>query len=489
MAEPQHRPEEAETTLTPYDALPYISGARNASSVDRLATLGRLLGMPTAPPESCRVLELGCGDGGNLIPMAVSFPASEFVGVDLAPTAVQRGQSALRELGIENVRLVQGTFAAADDTCGEFDYIVAHGVYSWVPDAARHELLDVIRQRMAPAGVAFVSYNALPGSHIRGVLRDMMRMHTQAFPDPATKVEQARALLSLLAMAPRDAGDVYRPLLQSEVGRALQASDYLLYHDDLADISQPFFFADFMASAARHGLKFAAEANFHQMSIESMPPEIASMLAELGDRDLIAKEQYLDFMTCRSFRQTLLCHEAAAVDRGVDTERVRAFRFSSDAGRTGDKSSAGVEFHAPNGSSLRTDSTTGIAALDELVRRHPRSASFDELRKGDSDEELAEVLYGAFTVGLVDFHVSEPRAVFELSDKPLASPWARHRANTGRVVNLYHETVSVDEPTRDVLARLDGSHSASTLARELGRAESDIRDRMRTCAALGLLIG
>ena len=261
--DPGSKPAAVSAGPTPYDALPYISGARAATSIDRLATIGKLLGMNVAPPGRSRVLELGCGDGGNLIPMAVSFPQAEFTGLDLAPTAIQRGERALAETGIGNVRLVEGTFTAADAGWGQFDYIIVHGIYSWVPEATRDELMGVIRDRLAPHGVAFVSYNALPGSHIRGVLRDMMRLHTREISEPAQKVAQARALLSMLMRAPAEAGDIYRPLLQSDIGKALQSSDFLLYHDDLADISQPFFFSDFVAASNRHALQFAAEANFY----------------------------------------------------------------------------------------------------------------------------------------------------------------------------------------------------------------------------------
>jgi methyltransferase-like protein/SAM-dependent methyltransferase len=480
---------------TAYDTVPYISGARNASSVERLATMGRLLGLPTAPPEACRVLELGCGDGGNLIPMAVSFPGSEFLGIDLAQTAIARGLDAISELGFSNVRLVQGTFAGIDASYGAFDYIVVHGVYSWVPEPARNELLEVIRKRLRPAGIAFVSYNAMPGSHIRGVLREMMRMHTRDITDPAKKIEQARALLGLVARAPAEAGDVYRPLLQSEVGRALQASDYLVFHDDLAEIAQPFFFADFMAAAGRHGLKFVAEANFHQMSIESMPPEIAGPLAELGQRDLIAKEQYLDFMTCRSFRQTLLCHEEASVDRQVDTARVRQFRFSSDVRRSEAPRPDGiVQFVCSNESSLQTDSRVAIAALDEIGRQHPRSVAFDDLAAiagvsgVDEAEALAEILFRAFSVGVLQFHVAEPAVVFEVGARPVASPWARYRADTGRVVTLYHETVGLDERACRVLALLDGRHTPAAVAAELGIDVADVGEDLERLAELALLV-
>ena len=481
---------------TPYDALPYISGARAATSIDRLATIGKLLGMNVAPPGRSRVLELGCGDGGNLIPMAVSFPQAEFTGLDLAPTAIQRGERALAETGIGNVRLVEGTFTAADAGWGQFDYIIVHGIYSWVPEATRDELMGVIRDRLAPHGVAFVSYNALPGSHIRGVLRDMMRLHTREISEPAQKVAQARALLSMLMRAPAEAGDIYRPLLQSDIGKALQSSDFLLYHDDLADISQPFFFSDFVAASNRHALQFAAEANFYQMSLDSLPPELAGPLAELGQRDLIAKEQYLDFLTCRSFRQTLLCHADVVLDRAIDVERVRLFRFASDAKRVeGDGEEGLVEFRCPNSSMLRTDNLSAIAALDELSRLYPRSLAFDELASlsGAQDvaaaESLAEILFRAFSAGVVEFRLSEPSAAFELSERPVASPWARFRAGTGHVVNLYHQTVAIDDAGSAVIALLDGAHTVTDVARELGLDEAAAKSEAEGLAARALLVG
>lgn len=481
---------------TPYDALPYISGARNATSVDRLATIGRLLALPAADPEACRVLELGCGDGGNLIPMAISFPGSEFLGVDLAPTAIARGRSAIEAVGLSNIRLLEASFGDVGGEFSDFDFIIAHGVYSWVPEAVREQLLAVIRARLRPAGIAFVSYNAQPGSQVRGVLRQMMLLHTRAITDPRTKIEQARALLRMLMHAPAEAADVYRPLLKSELGKALQTSDSLLYHDDLAETSEPFFFADFMAAAQRHGLQFAAEANFFQMSLANMPPEIAGPLGELGQQDLIGKEQYLDFMTCRSFRQTLLCREEAQLDRGITTERVRQFRVASDAQRTENESlDAGVaEFRASNTSTMRTDDATAIKALATLRVLYPRSLPFNELAAMSgaastaAAETLAEILFRAYGAGLVSFRLSEPGAVFVVSARPVASPWARLRAETGQVVNLYHETIGLEEVGSAVLALLDGRRTLAEVAVELGREESEVVREAEGLAAHGLLL-
>ncbi len=479
---------------TAYDSVPYVSEARNSSSIDRLATLGRLLGMGNAHPTTARVLELGGGDGGNLIPMAVSFPGATFLSVDLAATAVERGNDAVRELGLTNIELRTGSFASVE--AGAFDYVIAHGIYSWVPPDAREELLSVIRERMAPAGLAFVSYNAMPGSHIRGVLRQMMLLHTREISDPREKLAQARSLLALLASVPGEAGDIYRPLLHSEVGRALIASDDLLYHDDLAEVSDPFFFSDFIAAARRHGLEFAAEANFHQMSLNGLPPELAASLGELGSHDLIAKEQYLDFITCRPFRQTVLCHREAQLDRRVDTAKVRGFRFSSQAvaAAQADADAGVVEFRHPNKSVLRTDNPVAIAALRYLNERFPRSVPFDELALAAGIEspaqagELAETLFRAFSVGVVGFHVSEPAAVFELSERPAASPWARRRASTGRVVNLYHELITLGEADAAILQRLDGTMIVAGIAAELGRTEAQVMTAVEDLASHGLLL-
>jgi methyltransferase-like protein/SAM-dependent methyltransferase len=484
------------TAETIYDVVPYRSVARTATHVDRIAVLGKLLAMDVADPAACRVLELGCGDGGNLIPMALSLPGSEFVGFDLAPSAIERGVAAAAAVGVTNVSLHAGDIAAIGPEAGEFDYVIAHGVYSWVPPAVRVALLRLVRERMRPQGLAFISYNALPGDHIRSVVRQMMRMHTADIEDPRKKIEQARALLQLLTQAPGDAGDVYRPLLQSEVGRAMQSSDELLFHDDLADISQPFFFTEFMGAARAAGLQFASEAVFHSMSLSALPPNLAGMLGELAERDVIAKEQYLDFLTCRGFRQTVLCHEEVELRRDVDVDRMAQFRFLTEARRgEPDEGQSGVAFRHRNGSALRTDHALTIRALDLMVAANPRSVPFEELVAGagatspEDREALADVLFRTFSVGVTELRLSEPQIVVELTERPTASPWARYTASTGRAANLYHELIELDEPAKKLLPLADGSRTLAELARDAGIDEPAAATTLNELAKLGLLIG
>jgi SAM-dependent methyltransferase len=155
----------------PYDEVPYLTRPRLETHPDRLAAVGKLFGMHAAPVATCRVLEIGCGDGGNLVPLAYYLPGSFAVGVDLAPGLIASAETMARDLQVSNIRLVAGDLRDIGPDFGEFDFILAHGLYSWVPPDVRDGLLRVCAQRLTPQGIAFISYNAYPGRHMRQMLR------------------------------------------------------------------------------------------------------------------------------------------------------------------------------------------------------------------------------------------------------------------------------------------------------------------------------
>src|SRR5204863_4852093 len=96
-------PEMSEPAPTPYDKVLYPSYTRIQTHPDRLATIGMLLGMNPAPVEKCRMLELGCGNGSNIGPIAFGLPESEFVGVDLAALPIANANRMVDELGLRNL--------------------------------------------------------------------------------------------------------------------------------------------------------------------------------------------------------------------------------------------------------------------------------------------------------------------------------------------------------------------------------------------------
>ena len=178
-------PQAQQEDLTGYDRVPYPGDPFPQTHPDRLATVATLFGLRPAAPDGCRVLELGCGDGGNLVPMAYGLPGGSFRGIDLSVRAIERAQALAGALKLENVRFERADVSAAN---GEFDYVIAHGVYSWVEPPARDALLAACRRCLAPNGVAYVSYDVLPGGHLREITRQMLRWHLRDVDEPEQRI-------------------------------------------------------------------------------------------------------------------------------------------------------------------------------------------------------------------------------------------------------------------------------------------------------------
>ncbi len=483
-------PEGAEGTS--YDAVPYFGRAFPQTHPDRLATMATLFGMKPAPVERCRVLELGCGDGGNLIPMAFGLPQSQFVGIDLAARPIAKGQALSEALGLTNIRLLQLDVLDVTADLGAFDYIIAHGVYSWVPPAVQDKILAICQGHLAPQGVAYVSYNIYPGYHLQGLVRDLMRFHVRALADPEEQVTEALAFLGFLAESQPEP-DTFRTVLKQRLEDLLERPKHAVYHDELAEINLPVYFHQFVAQAGRHGLQFLSEATFSTMQDRAFPDRVREVLLALAHGDILLKEQYLDFLKCRKFRQTLLCHQGLSLDRGVTPEKVMGFYAASPASPVSPqpdvRSPAVEEFRGQFGAAMSTGHPFAKAVIMELVESWPRLLAFDELLartraalgpeapvaeagpEGDA-LGLAKILLATYAAGLVELHVHVPEFVMEVSERPLASPLARWQAReSAMVVNLRHASIQLEGGlVRHLLLLLDGTRDRAALLRDLAAA-------------------
>jgi len=452
-----------------------------------LAVIGTLSGLTPAPPTRCRVLELGCGDASNLAPMAWTLPESEFVGLDLAARPIATGQETIAALGLRNVRLVQANLNEVNGDWGKFDYIIAHGLYSWVPVQVREHLLGLCRGLLTPHGIAFVSYNALPGGHLRNMLREMMLYHVRGFESPKERIQQARALVQFLSEG-QTPSDEYRAWIKAEFKRVLDHQPGYLYHDHLGEINEPSYFTQFIERAAAHELQYLAEADYFEMSAHAFAEPVRQTLQQLSD-NRIQREQYLDFLKCRRFRQTLLCHAELTLRAEPNPQDVTRFAVLSPARRTSDEARLQPEvtctFQAPNGSRCETDFALGKAALSVLGPLYPTALPFEEtlgrslraLRDNgvsceDNDEtraQLAAFLLSVYRVGLVDFRATLPDVATRVSDRPVASPLARWQIQRGNsVTSLFHIAVQIeDEIGKNLLSWLDGTADRTALLEKL----------------------
>jgi methyltransferase-like protein/cyclopropane fatty-acyl-phospholipid synthase-like methyltransferase len=481
----------AEAVPTSYDEVPYDSYPFSQSHPDRLATVATLLGLKPPPVGQCRVLELGCASGGNLIPMALSLPDSTFVGVDQSGRQAADGQKVIAALGLKNIELKHLSILDIHADFGTFDYIIVHGVYSWVPATVQDKILDICAHHLAPTGVAYISYNTYPGWHLRGLIRDIMTFHARQFSQPQVRARQARNLLSFLAKAVAKENSAYSQLLKAEAELLRNRADCYVLHDHLEEINDPVYFYQFAERAAAKGLRYLGETEISSMMPSNYPPEVENVLQLLAT-DVIHLEQYMDFVRNRTFRQTLLCHQDLTPDYTISPERLKALYVAS-AAKAGTAqpalhSNAVEEFKAQESVTLSTKEPLIKAALVTLSEAWPRALAFDTLLATararlhpaaapdpatlDRDaQQLARCLLTAYTsasTGLLDLHVHPPRLAGDVSECPVASLLARLQAATGnRVTNLCHELVTLDELERHLLPQLDGSRDRAALVETL----------------------
>ena len=460
-----------DTLLGAYEEVPYVGRPNRISHPDRLATIATLLGMNPAPPASCRVLEVACGDGANLIPVAASLPDSRFIGFDFAPSGIARAQRMATGLGLTNIEFHTLDLRAFPANFGQFDYIIAHGVYSWVPVTIREHLLPLVARHLAPNGIAFVSYNALPGCHIRRALWEMLKYHTRDVTDLRAKLVAARSLISLLS-DPASTHSDSDALLRQELQRMGTLSDSALAHDDLSEPNDPVYFHAFVAELERNHLTFLAEAELHTMVGLGITPRVRQAL---GSMDRLAREQYLDFVHFRRFRQSLVCHAGVLSRFVVDPARLKPMHASASAGLLG---------LAKEGSARVPDDDAHVRALKELLLTiWPRSvplaelatslASYAKPAEGTAPEAAIETaVMQTYGTGLLELYVQPPAVVAAAGQRPTAFAPARWQAvNADFVTNVYHEVIEVKDPVlRQLLSLLDGTRTRGQLLAETGAA-------------------
>jgi SAM-dependent methyltransferase len=516
-------------SATLYDHVFYPGRVYEHTHPNRLATLATLYGLNPTPVERCRVLELGCGVGANLLSMAFQYPNSEFVGVDLSEVTIARGQRSLAALGLTNVKLLHCDIMEVDAGFGQFDYIIAHGVYSWVPAAVREKIMTIFRGNLSSHGVCYVSYNSHPFSHIRNLARDMMLFHTRDLPDMKQKVSQARAIMKFLSEGSK-ADNIHGAIMRDQYNRVTKLLDEVLFHDDLNEIAEAFLLHQVVGHAGNQGLQYLSDAVFSRRNLAGYSEEVRSVLQRFPDDEFMARDQYQDFIDGYGFRRTLLCHRELVLQRKVEMGFVRQFYLLGTTDPVEMEycltDESDMQFRTQDGSTLRVSHPLLKSAYLCLGRAWPHALTFDELlEKANQESEaaharatshedvqmLVEAMYVLALSGEVSFLVSRPNLVRAISDRPFASLLARKQSeNDTLVTNLLHQAVRLeDEKACRMLQLLDGTRTFEQLAAEICRQHSfdetaevtpiqatdaasvsaDLKRFLNAASRLGLLIG
>lgn len=468
-----------------YDEVPYGVRVFPQTHPDRLAVIARLFGLSPQAVTECRVLELGCGSGANLVPMAFHLPGSEFVGIDLSERQVATARASAEGLKLHNVEIHHADLHDVDEGWGRFDYIICHGVFSWVPQETKERILDIFARNLAEQGIAYVSYNTYPGWHDSEKMRVMMLFHAGATREAEGRIEQARAMLEFLADFAPGGDTPYIRWLRDMRQSLSDRDDPYLFHEFLEAVNEPAYFSQFVERAGGHGLQYLGEANFAQMFPHDLAAPAATRLHELGP-DILRFEQYLDFLRNRRFRQTLLCREGLPIDRELNPGRVEGLLAASEltaVNTTVDLQSGQRQtFQLSDGAKIHTDIPLLKAALLTLQAAYPMAIDLDTLVHRSvlrlsgvyeplgidvqsSRESLASHLLTFFSRGTVELHTWQAPCVQTVSATPAVSPMAAYQAEHGDwVVSQRHVLLAGLGPGRRQMIRLlDGTRDRAVV--------------------------
>lgn len=493
QVQPEYAADEAvERLAADYNTSPYESHAFPQSAPENLAAVAYLFGLDTPDISSARVLEIGCAAAGNVIPFAAAHPQAQVVGIDLSQVQIDEGRRRVQAIGLRNLELVQGDISRMDmKTLGHFDYIVSHGVYSWVPENVQDAILAAIHESLAPQGVAYVSYNVYPGWKAKEIVRDAMLLRGGARGTPNERVAYARGMIDFLGqVAPPDS--VLAKAVSDYQKVAMLSKDYYLLHEELETFNAPCYFLEMLERAGEHELAYLAEATPPAMFVVNYGDNVAGPLFNECGHSQALLEQYLDFVVNRTFRQTLLMHaeRAPQVRYQLDRSRYGRLHFATWMPPIGGEprlDNSNQEYgEQGSGTTLYSQNPIVKAALEILNSRWPSTMARAELPgavrtrlaaagvqpDGDVDAVVDDMLEFLIVRGQVRYRLDPVSA--EPPSVPLRiDEVARRMAEATRgdpdacTFNRWHETVALSPVDRHLLPLLDGTRDRGALVEAL----------------------
>jgi SAM-dependent methyltransferase len=474
-----------------YDRVPYLITSFPESHPRRLQSVAYLYGLETPPPIDCRVLELGCAVGGNIVPMAYSLPASRFVGIDIVASQIQRAKEFAEAAGVKNLDLRAASIMdLSREQWGEFDYIIAHGVFSWVPPDAQDKILQIAGRQLARNGVAYLSFNTYPGWHVRMWAREAMLFHTQGIADPIDRARAARDFIVALSQSPFASGDK-SALLKGEVQYMAGKPETYILHDYLEPSNHPIYFHDFAVQCDKHGLQYLGDSLQNGTAAEQNWPAFKAWFDAAGD-DIVKLEQYADFVRNRMFRRSIVCRREVRLDRkglGKRAESMWAVAFLRQWAEGGGMS----RFEHPRGGRMVTGSAPVRDALVHIARQFPRPTQLGQLLASAPPADRPQVareLLSCWMNGMIELYVDAPQFRVDPGSHPHTSAIARHLASQEQApINLRHESINVDAAQRRLITLLDGTRSRDQLAAEVPLPRETLDRALEALATVALLEG
>ena len=306
-----------------YADLGYLSQPFPYASAPFLESYARLLGLSPALASTARILEIGSSYGGNVISQALFYPQATFTGIEIAPTQVSVGKTYIDQLGITNLDLLEGDVNESHDHLGTYDYIIAHGFYSWVDEETKNNFLRLCKEHLAENGILYTSYNTYPGWHKMDSVRALLEFANKDIDtlNHREKVRHGKTVASKLGalMLEYDTVKNQQTSFLQSLRQTLQKQDCYVGHDHLEPVNTPVYFHQCMDHMAEHGFTYLCDCDLNLSFPDVYDETLRTQLQELAPHDPLAREQYIDFMLNTAFRKSLFTHKGAAPKRITET--------------------------------------------------------------------------------------------------------------------------------------------------------------------------
>lgn len=298
-----------------YADLGYLSQPFPYASAPFLESYARLLGLSPAPAATARILEIGSSYGGNLMSQALFYPQATFTGIEIAPTQVSVGKTYIDQLGITNLELLEGDVNESHHHLGTYDYIIAHGFYSWVDDETKDNFLRLCKEHLAENGILYMSYNTYPGWHKMDSVRALLEFANKDIDtlNHREKVRHGKTVASKLGalMLEYDTVKNQQASFLQSLRQTLQKQDCYVGHDHLEPVNTPVYFHQCMDHMAEHGFTYLCDCDLNLSFPTVYDETLRTQLQVLAPHDPLAREQYIDFMLNTAFRKSLFTHKGA----------------------------------------------------------------------------------------------------------------------------------------------------------------------------------
>lgn len=456
---------------TSYDTVRYPTSVNPDTLPSTLSALAHLRGRRYVPFSRSRILEIGCGTGGNILNLAAMAPDAQCVGFDLAAIPIAEGQEVATAAGLSNIELRQGDILDPNVVSGTFDYILVHGVLAWVPGVVRQGLMGLIGRHLSDDGLAFVSYNVMPGCNLRLMIRAALMDSIAGVEGADEKVAAAKEALKFYLHAWPLTGSLGEALAR-EAKSIVDQRPAAVFHDILGECYEPQSLGDVVAEARRNGLDYLCDSQPRLSRQAFYPSSDAHAIHARSKGDWVRFEQISDLVNQRTFRHSILCRPGKPPVHLPDISRLKP--LFANGKFTPAPIAEGVQaFRTASDDAINVTYEPLATLLTKITNAYPGTVALEPFV---DDPRIGNPIWELYTRGMLTLLTEPLHLVTAPGERPEALRLARAQAARGEPAmgSLRHVGLNIKDPGgARFITFLDGTRSHKQLA-EVFAQEADL---------------